>query len=339
MRPVSIKDVAREAQVSHPTVSRALRYSPLVSPKTAERIRQTAVQMGYRPNAVARGLVTKKTKTIGVVVTTVADPFIGEVVSGIEETANDHSYSVFLANSNADPAREIRIVNSFQERQVDGILVASSRVGALYIPLLSQLMVPIVLINNQHPGEFVHSVVIDNITASLQAVQHLIQLGHQRIAYLGDQFGLQSDTERFSGYRQALASADYPFLPELVVHGDATPQGAIQPMDRLLGLSTPPTAVYCYNDMSAIGALKGIRMHGLRVPDDISLVGFDDLSFASYVDPPLTTVRQPKRPMGRQAMEILIKLLSNAQAETNIKVQGELIVRESTAPPKAKVSR
>jgi len=339
MRPVSIKDIAREVQVSHPTVSRALRYSPLVSAKTAERIRQAAVKMGYRPNAVARGLVTKKTKTIGVVVTSIADPFIGEVVSGIEETANDHGYSVFLANSNADPAREIRIVHSFQERQVDGILVASSRVGALYMPLLSQLMVPIVLINNQHPGEFVHSVVIDNITASVQAVQHLIQLGHQRIAYMGDQFGLQSDTERFAGYRQALASADYPFLPELIVHGDGTPQGAIQPMDRLLGLPTPPTAVYCYNDMTAIGALKGIRMHGLRVPDDISLVGFDDLSFASYVDPPLTTVRQPKRPMGRQAMEILIKLFSNAQAETNIKVQGELIVRESTAPPKAKVSR
>jgi DNA-binding LacI/PurR family transcriptional regulator len=270
-------------------------------------------------------------------VTTIADPFIGEVVSGIEEMANDHGYSVFLANSNADPSREVRVVQTFQQRRVDGILVAASRVGALYIPLLGQLKVPIVLINNQHPEEFVHSVVIDNVTASLEAVRHLIQLGHQRIAYIGDQFGFQSDTERFGGYRQALALADCPFLPELVVHGDGKPEGGMQAMEKLLALATPPTAVFCYNDMSAIGALRGIRARGLRVPHDISLVGFDDLFIAAYSDPPLTTVRQPKRQMGRTAMEILLELFSNAGKRVNIKVQGELVVRESTAPPGLKL--
>jgi DNA-binding LacI/PurR family transcriptional regulator len=339
MKQISIKDIARAAQVSHPTVSRALRHSPLVNKETAERISQIAASMGYWPDAVARGLVTKKTRTIGVVVTTIADPFIGEVVSGIEEVANDHGYSVFLANSNADPAREIRVAQSFQQRRVDGILVAASRVGALYIPLLGQLKVPIVLINNQHPDEFVQSVVIDNVTASLEAVQHLIQLGHQRIAYIGDQFGFQSDTERFGGYRQALALADYPFLPELVVHGDGKPEGGMQAVEKLLALPTPPTAVFCYNDMSAIGALRGIRAHGLRVPGDISLVGFDDLFIAAYSDPPLTTVRQPKRQMGRMAMEILLELFSNADKKANIKVQGELVVRESTAPPNPKSNR
>jgi DNA-binding LacI/PurR family transcriptional regulator len=333
MKQISIKDIARAARVSHPTVSRALRYSPLVNQETAERIRQIASRMGYWPNAVARGLVTKKTGTIGVVVTTIADPFIGEVVSGVEEIANDHGYSVFLANSNADPAREIKVVQSFQERRVDGILVAASRVGALYVPLLSQLKVPIVLINNQHPDEFVHSVVIDNVPASVKAVQHLIQLGHQRIAYMGDQFGFHSDTERFAGYRQALALADYPFLPELVVHGDGKPEGGEQAMEKLLALPVRPTAVFCYNDMSAIGALRRIRVHGLRVPDNISLVGFDDLFIASYTDPPLTTVRQPKQPMGRMAMEIMLKLLSEGHHETIIRMQGELVVRESTAPP------
>jgi DNA-binding LacI/PurR family transcriptional regulator len=333
MKQISIKDIARAARVSHPTVSRALRNSPLVNQETAERIRQIASQMGYWPNAVARGLVTKRTGTIGVVVTTIADPFIGEVVSGVEEIANDHGYSVFLANSNADPAREIKVVQSFQERRVDGILVAASRVGALYVPLLSQLKVPIVLINNQHPDEFVHSVVIDNVPASVKAVQHLIQLGHQRIAYMGDQFGFHSDTERFAGYRQALALADYPFLPELVVHGDGKPEGGEQAMEKLLALPARPTAVFCYNDMSAIGALRRIRAHGLRVPDNISLVGFDDLFIASYTDPPLTTVRQPKQPMGRMAMEIMLKLLSEGHHETIIRMQGELVVRESTAPP------
>jgi DNA-binding LacI/PurR family transcriptional regulator len=336
MKQISIKDIARAAEVSHPTVSRALRNSPLVNKETAERIRHIATSMGYWPDAVARGLVTKKTRTIGVVVTTIADPFIGEVVSGIEEMANDHGYSVFLANSNADPAREIKVAQSFQQRRVDGILVTASRVGALYMPLLGQLKVPIVLINNQHPDEFVHSVVIDNVTASIKAVQHLVQLGHQRIGYLGDQFGFQSDTERFSGYRQALALADYPFLPELVVHGDGKPEGGMQAVEKLLALSTPPTAVFCYNDMSAIGALRGIRARGLQVPHDISLVGFDDLFIAAYSDPPLTTVRQPKRQMGRMAMEILLELFSHADKKANIKVQGELVVRESTAPPSRK---
>jgi len=151
MQHVSIKDIARAAKVSHPTVSRALSNSPLVKGETAKRIRQIAVSLGYRPSAIARSLATKKTKTIGVVVTSIADPFIADVVSGVEEAANDHGYSVFLANSNANPDREVRVVHSFHERRVDGILVTASRVGALYVPLLSQLKVPIVLINNQHP--------------------------------------------------------------------------------------------------------------------------------------------------------------------------------------------
>src|SRR5271157_846141 len=147
-RHVSIKDIARMAHVSHPTVSRALQNSPLVNPRTAEKIRRIAEQAGYRPSAVARGLVTRRTRTIGLVVTTVADPFTSEVVSGIEHAASDHGYSVFLADSNADPEREKKVVQSFAEQRVDGIVVTSSRVGALYVPLLSEMRVPIVLVNN-----------------------------------------------------------------------------------------------------------------------------------------------------------------------------------------------
>jgi len=292
--------------------------------------------MGYRPSAVARSLVTRKTKTIGVVVTTIADPFIAEVVSGIEEVANDHGYSVFLANSNADPDREIKVVHSFHERRVDGILVTASRVGALYIGHLSEMKVPIVLINNQHPGEFVHSVMIDNVTASRVATEHLIQLGHRRIAYIGDQFGYQSDTERFAGYRQALERAGLTFQPELVVHGDGKPEGGMRAMEHLLRLSPLPTAAFCYNDMTALGALRVARLRGLRVPEDISLVGFDDLFIASYTEPPLTTIRQPKRQMGQRAMELLLQLLRGEDSQQTIWMQGELIVRHSTAPPRQK---
>jgi DNA-binding LacI/PurR family transcriptional regulator len=338
MQHVSIKDIARAARVSHPTVSRALSNSPLVKGETAKRIRQIAASLGYRPSAIARSLATKKTKTIGVVVTSIADPFIADVISGVEEAANDHGYSVFLANSNANPDREVKVVHSFHERRVDGILVTASRVGALYVPLLSQLKVPIVLINNQHPDEtdeFIYSVTIDNIKASTEVMRHLIGLGHKRIAYIGDRGGFQSDIERLAGYKQALALAKYPFLPELVVHGDGKPEGGSQAMERLLALPNPPTAVFCYNDMSALGALRTLHSRGIKVPEELSLVGFDDLKIASYTSPLLTTVSQPKQQMGRMAMEMMIKLLSRIDSKTNVKVEGELIVRESTAPPKS----
>jgi DNA-binding LacI/PurR family transcriptional regulator len=338
MQHVSIKDIARAAKVSHPTVSRALSDSPLVNGETAKRIRQIAASLGYRPSAIARSLATKKTNTIGVVVTSIADPFIADVISGVEEAANDHGYSVFLANSNANPDREVKVVHSFHERRVDGILVTASRVGALYVPLLSQLKVPIVLINNQHPDEtdeFIYSVTIDNIKASNEVMRHLIGLGHKRIAYIGDRGGFQSDNERLAGYRQGLSFAGYPFLSELVVHGDGKPEGGGRAMESLLGLPNPPTAVFCYNDMSALGALRVLHGHGIKVPEDLSLVGFDDLAIASYTSPLLTTVSQPKQQMGRMAMDIMIKLLSRIDSKTNIKVEGELIVRESTAPPKS----
>jgi DNA-binding LacI/PurR family transcriptional regulator len=332
-RPASIKDIARLAGVSHSTVSRALRNSPLVQPATLQEIQRIAREVGYRASAVARGLVTRKTRTIGVVVTTVTDPWVGEVLSAIELAANDHGYSVLLADSNADPAREKSVVQSFAERRVDGIVVTSSRVGALHTPMLTQMMVPIVLINNQHPGEFVHSVMIENLPASREATRHLIGLGHRRIAYVGDQYGHHSDTERFAGYREALEQAAAQFLPELVVHGDGKAEGGTVAMNKLLALRTRPTAVFCYNDMTALGVLRSIHAHGLRVPADISLVGFDDLFFTPYTQPPLTTVRQPRREMGRMALESLLKLMSGEDPAETIKVAAELIVRESTAAP------
>ncbi|MGP8082471.1 MAG: LacI family DNA-binding transcriptional regulator [Terracidiphilus sp.] len=330
-RQPSIKDIARLAHVSHPTVSRALQNSPLVNPRTAEKIRKIAEQAGYRPSAVARGLVTRRTRTIGLVVTTVADPFTSEVFSGIEQEAHERGYCVFLAESNADPEREREVVKTFAERRVDGIIVTSSRVGALYLSLLEEMMVPIVLVNDQHPGAFIHSVMIRNQEGSRAAANHLIGLGHRRIAYLGDRTGYQSEAERCAGYREALEAAGIEFIAELVVYGDGKPEAGLSAMDQLLALSDPPTAVCCYNDLSALGAMRSISLRGLRVPEDISVAGFDDLFFASYMQPPLTTVRQPTRRMGQLAMESLFKLMSGDESEIRIKVDAELIVRESTA--------
>jgi LacI family repressor for deo operon, udp, cdd, tsx, nupC, and nupG len=338
-RQPSIKDIARLARVSHPTVSRALQNSPLVKAETAARIQRIAAETGYRASAVARGLVTRRTRTIGLVTTTVSDPFAGEVVCGIEEAANDHGYAVILANSNADPERERKMVQSLAEQRVDGILVTSSRVGALYLPLLKQMMVPIVLVNDQYPGEFVHSVMIGNQEGMRAAAEHLIGLGHRRIAYLGDRFGYQSDADRLAGYRAALEAARIPVDAELVVGGDGKLGGAGGAMERLLALKEPPTAVCCYNDMSALGAMRTIRAHGLRVGEDVSVTGFDDLFFAEYTDPPLTTVRQPMRRMGRVAMESLLRLMAGDKSVPQVRVAAELVRRASTARVKPRKRR
>lgn len=331
----SIKDIARAANVSHSTVSRALSNSSLVKPETAALIREIARQRGYAVSAAARSLVTRRTNTIGVVVTTIADPFVGEVVEGVENIALAHNYSVFLANCHADPDREVRVAQSFHEHRVDGILVAASRVGALYMPLLAELKVPIVLINNQHPSEFVYSVTVDNAGGAREATRHLVELGHRRIGYIGDRFGFHSDTERFGGYRQVLEEADIGFDPELVAHGDGKPEGGMQAAERLLALPDPPTALFCYNDLEALGALRAAHGRGLNVPGDLSVAGFDDLFLASYTSPPLTTVRQPKQQMGCLAAKILFDLLSGGKPESRMVLGGSLVVRQSTAPPRS----
>jgi len=333
---VSIKDIARAAHVSHSTVSRALRHSPLVNAKTSAKIRKIAEERGYTVSAVARSLVTRRTDTIGVVVTTIADPFAGEVVSGVEEFALAHGYSVILAACHADPAREMRAVQSFHERRVDGILVMASRIGAHYLDVLSEMKAPIVLINSHHAGEFVHSVRIDDLNGAQTATRHLLDLGHRRIAYLGDKLGFQSDAARLAGYRHALEGAGIKFDPALVAHGDGSAAGGLNAMVNLLSAPAPPTSVFCYNDRQALGAMRAVREHGLRVPSDISVVGFDDLFLSSYTNPPLTTIRQPKHEMGQLAAEILLQLLSGEHPDSRI-CTGTLVVRESTAAPGAHI--
>ena len=334
--PTSIKDIARIAGVSHSTVSRALRDSPLIPAETAARIKKIAEELGYRASAVARSLVTRKTEAIGVVVTSIADPFNGEVVAGIEAVANEHGYSVILATSQADPQREMAVARSFHERRVDGIVVASSRVGALYLPTLSEMEVPVVLLNNQHPSEFVRSVSIDNLDGARQVADHLIALGHTEIAYIGDESGLESDSERLRGLTDALTHAGLNLRPEFVVRADGKPEGARRKALELLALNPRPTAIFCYNDMSALGVLNATNMRKMRVPEDLSINGFDDLFFAALMQPALTTVRQPMRELGRSAMQLLVDLLSGSEPEKTQLVKGELVVRQSTAPPPAR---
>ena len=306
---VSIKDIAKAAGVSHSTVSRALSDSPLIKAETKARIQQLAQEMGYSPDAIARSLVTQRTHTVGVVVTTITDPFVAEVVQGIEDTAQENDYSVILASSASEPERELAAVEMLRAKRVDSLIVTSSRVGALYLEHLERFGVPVVLVNNHNrqSGRYTFSVSVDNQHGGHLATTHLIQRGHRRIGYVsatastrgGGPADHSDDAERLAGYRQALDESGITFDPALVVHGNGRVDGGERALRTLVRLAEPPTAVFCYNDMTAIGLISAVRQTGLSVPEDLAVVGFDDIPLAAHVYPPLTTVAQHQRDMGR----------------------------------------
>ncbi len=338
---VSIKDIAKAAGVSHSTVSRSLSDSPLVKLDTKMRIQRLAREMGYIPDAWARSLVMGQTQTVGVVVTTIADPFIAQVVQGIESTASEHGYSVILASSNSDPSREIAAVEMLRSKRVDGVIVTSSRVGALYQDHLERIGVPVVLLNNhsEQSGRYLFSVTVDNHHGGYIATRHLIELGHRRIAYITGPSNHSSNTGRLSGYHQALSEAGLEFDAALVVPGNGRVEGGEQAWLALPKAPEQFTAAFCYNDMTAIGLLHGARQRQLCVPQDLSVVGFDDIPFAALIHPPLTTIAQPQFEMGRQAMQMALGLMRSQTPTdsqvTDITIQGQLVVRESSGPPRA----
>ena len=332
---VSIKDIAKEIGVSHSTVSRALSDSPLVKAETKARIQQLAQEMGYTPDAIARSLVTQKTRTVGIVVTTITDPFIVEVVQGVEDAAQENNYSVILASSASEPERELAAVEMLRAKRVDGLIVTSSRVGALYLEHLERIDVPVVLINNhnEQSGRYTFSVTVDNRHGGHQAAAHLIRRGHRRIAYISGPANHSDDVERMAGYRLALDEAGISFDPALVLPGNGRIDGGERALSALMDLAEQPTAVFCYNDMTAIGLISAARHAAISVPDDLAVVGFDDIPMAAHFCPPLTTIAQPQRAMGQQAMNMALALMAADDSSapfSDIVVKAKLIVRETT---------
>ncbi len=329
---VSIKDIAAAAGVSHSTVSRALHNRGRMSDETRARIVQLAAEMGYTPDARAQSLVSGKTYTIGVVVTTIADPFVSEVVNGIEQAALDAGYSVFLSSSHGDSEREIKVVKTFRQRRVDAIIVTASRVGERYASLLAEFQVPVVLINNQGEGKYLYSVAVDEIGGARLAAEHLLQLGHRRIGFIGSHRRPYSTQRRYMGYRQALQAAGVAPDATLFVSpaaGDDVIAGQ-KGFASLLGRN--PTAIMTYNDMTAIGVLLAARQAHVQIPAQLSVIGFDDVNLTEYVTPPLSTIRQPRQALGMAAMEMILKLLDGEPVEDQL-YPCELVVRQSTRSP------
>lgn len=334
---VSIADIARIAGVSHTTVSRALRGSALISQETRERISRLASEMGYIPNAIAQSLQTQRTKTIGLVVTSIADPFLSDVVKGVEEVARGAEFSVLLSATHNDPEQEMAVIETFHRRRVDGILVASSRITREYQHRLDRIQVPTVLINSQaeSQAEMLHWVTVDDGMGARLAVEHLLSLGHRAIGYLGISSRPKSSKQRLEGYRAALSAAGIEVRDDWIVMSAGSE--ASHEEDVAIGqaalpglLSSGVSAVFCYNDMTAIGVLLACREQGIAVPQELSVIGFDDIKMANYVAPALTTVSQPKLELGRKAAGVMLDLLENRPGQNHL-LQPTLVVRDSTA--------
>jgi len=334
---VSIKDIAEATGVSHPTVSRALRSEGRMSDQTRTRILDAARTMGYTPSLVARGLVMQRTNTIGLVVTNFADPFHSEVARGVEDEAVLHQFSVYIASSKVDAKRELEVVRAFQGRQVDGIIVSSSRVGDQYADLLQETGVPIVLVNNHADGTNIYAVYHDDYTGAYTVAQHLIDCGYRRIAYLGNGRAGRANTERKRGWGDILRRAGLPAEVK-VLGSNGRLQGGGAGVAPLLDEAKRlwnawPDAIMCYNDTMAIGVLRELHGRGIQVPEDIALTGYDDIEISGYVQPPLTTWHQPRYELGREAMRMVLALLNSTDPDevpNVVLLTGQLVVRAST---------
>jgi LacI family repressor for deo operon, udp, cdd, tsx, nupC, and nupG len=285
--------------------------------------------MGYTPSLAARSLVTQQTNTIGLVISCVSDLFVGDLAVGVEKAARSYGYSVFLISTYRDAAREEEAVRSLHERRTTGIIVTGSQIDEGYVALRQRFPQPVVLINCPR---YPHSISTDNLAGARQAVEHLVHLGHHRIGYLANPRSHHANLDRFTGYRDILARHGIAVEEPWMVEGDGTMAGGQRAVQRLLAGPCPPTALFCFNDLTAIGALCALSQAGLQVPADCSVAGFDDLELTAYCSPPLTTVRQHRDQLGQRAMHMLHQLIQgrdDVQAEI---LPAELVVRETTGP-------
>jgi DNA-binding LacI/PurR family transcriptional regulator len=332
---ITIKDVARRVGVSHTTVSRALRGNSLISDETSQRIRQAAAELGYRPSAAARSLKTNRSQVLGVIVSSLDDPFFSEILQGIEDCAQEGGYSLFIATSQRDPQREQKIVQTMMEHRADGLIICSTSFSAAQGRQLLDYGFPIVVVNNQSLEGFRYSIYHDDVDGSRQMTRHLIELGHRRIAYLGNALSGRTTLDRLSGFRQEMESAGLPVPQDYVLQvAGGNPEDGLSGAGYFLGLPVRPSAIVCYNDQLATGVLKGLQSAGLDVPADMSVTGFDNITMSAYTRPPLTTFDQPKRFIGMEAARLLLGLLKHELDEgEKVKIlRGELLVRASTAP-------
>ena len=326
--PATIRQVAAAAGVSVATVSRAFDKPNVLAEGTLRRVRKVIAELRYTPNAQALMLRTSRTRLVIALVPDIANPFFSEVIRGIEKVANAQRYSVLLGDTQYDAGREDRYFDMLSRRQADGLITLVP-----HLPRnLADLYAPIVSACEYVRDSSVTTVYVDNLRGSQQAVEHLIELGHRHIAYISGPATSAICQDRAAGYRLALKVARLPVYPQLVRVGDFSVESGIRATKELLRSRCTFTAIACGNDEMAIGAMRALEEAGRSIPEDTSVVGFDDISFARYTKPALTTIAQPKLELGMKAMTCLAGLLADpSRAKQRHILRTELVVRNSTA--------
>nr|WP_156281592.1 catabolite control protein A [Paenibacillus sp. NEAU-GSW1] len=328
---VTIYDVAREAGVSMATVSRVVNNNPNVKPATRKKVFEAIERLGYRPNAVARGLASKKTTTVGVVIPDISNAIFAEVARGIEDIANMYHYNIILCNADKRKDKEIRVINTLLEKQVDGLLFMGGAVTDEHMQAFKTANVPIVLCATTDENGEIPSVDINHENAAYDAVRKLIDLGHKRIAMIsGTLQDPANGYARFQGYKRALEEAGIGHNESLVRVGNYRYESGADAMKYFLELSERPTAVFAATDEMAIGAIHSIQDNGLKVPEDFSVISVDNSRMASMVRPQLTTVAQPMYDIGAVSMRLLTKLMKKETVDqSKVILPHEIIVRQS----------
>jgi len=331
MNKVTIRDVAAAAGVSYQTVSRVINDKPDVAEETRQRVWQVIEELGYQPSAIARSLVSKRTYTLGLITADFSDFFFTQVIVGAEMEARKHDYFFMLCSTERNPDDEPEYLRLLTERQVDGILFArpSTERDDRHIVSLLHRDVPLVTTAYHVPGERLTVVDVDNVDGGLKATHCLIAGGHRRIGMItGPPW--KSVNDRGQGYRLALEGAGIAFDESCIEHGDWSYEGGYKAMKRLLEKAPHITALFSQNDRMAIGAMRALREAGRRIPDDVAIVGYDDIPAAAYSHPPLTTIRQPMQQVGKVATRMLIELIDDPDAEREeILLKTELVHRNS----------
>lgn len=331
MENITIRDVAKKAGVSASTVSRVMREAPNVRRKTKRRVLRVARKMGYSRDGSARAMVKKRTKTIGVSISDISNPFYPPLARGIENTINKFGYSIILCNTDENSSKEEQYLKVLLEKRVDGLIVSPTSTRVPFLHSFQKRNIPIVCIDRYLENMEVDTVTVDNIHGASIAVKHLIKLGHKRIGIIAGSKMATTSQDRLKGYQNALNQYGIKEDRSLITEGNLTIEGSIKAVESLFELKSPPTAVFSSNNLMSMGVYIALKRLGKKIPEDVAVVGFDDLEWAEALDPPLTAISQPAYTIGATAGQLLIQRLLNEgpRDRQSIVLKTNLVVRQS----------
>jgi len=329
------QDVAQRASVSIATVSRVLNNAPHVRPEIRRKVLRAVKALNYQPNRTAQRLRARQSKVLGLIISDIQNPFFTSVVRGIEDVAYQNGYSLVLCNSDEDPEKEKLYVDVMRAEAVAGVIIASASEAQPHIDTLLDAHIPVVALDRRIKDRRVDSVLVSNVQGAYEAVTHLIEQGHRYIGFIGLPLNRTTGRERFEGYQRALRQHRLPVVRAQIRIADAKQQGGYAAAQDLLEHQPRLTALFVANNLTTLGALQAIHERGLRIPDDISIVGFDDMPWATLLHPPLTAIAQPTYELGRQAAELLlVRLKDPHKPVAHVQLPTTLIVRGSTGAPR-----